>query len=286
VSREQEGNGIHADDNHDDDDNLVAPIRCDYSRARIPAPMSPPPSPSARRQFVVKIVPSSLLSSRSPSLPPPAGEEVLARAGRLVGSLAGADYASKDLSSGDSVRVELYYGLPQHRAEYAKLAERIQNATGRDARAVELPPAAARREKSEELPPKNEGEEKNESELLGVDAMLALWDASSDAEVAVFISDDLELSHQWWKWLARAANDLYTRRPDFDPRVYGIMLERADGIPAWVYNTRDRFKPNTLLRRLGRKVMSDRPFLFPGVGEHAALLFPQHWRRFKAWVRT
>lgn len=106
-----------------------------------------------------------------------------------------------------------------------------------------------------------------------VDLMLSAWDAKSDTEAAIFIDHSQVLSTQWMRWVRHALAIHHAQADNFEPRMFGVVLERADAIITSKKASRD-----------DRSSVGQQPFHYQNVGYHANLFLPQYWRRFMSWV--
>ena len=100
-----------------------------------------------------------------------------------------------------------------------------------------------------------------------------------DSELIFFIEDDVQVSPAYYRWLKAAIDVYYVNASNFDPRMYGISLQRQN-----------RILGETHEQQYGSKIPADvlgssTPlYRYQLIGTWGTLFFPMHWRAFQLWL--
>ena len=100
-----------------------------------------------------------------------------------------------------------------------------------------------------------------------------------DSELIFFIEDDVQVSPAYYRWLRAAIDAYYVNGSAFDPRMFGISLQRQN-----------RILGETHEQQYGSKIPADvlgssTPlYRYQLLGTWGTLFFPMHWRLFQQWL--
>ena len=103
--------------------------------------------------------------------------------------------------------------------------------------------------------------------------------ADNDHEFCMFLEDDVAVSPLWYGWIKKSIRDFYLDKKNYDPRMYGISLQRQLTILG-----------ETHLQRYGSRnpvdVLRKKEYLYRYqlLGTWGTLFFPTHWRQFLSWL--
>lgn len=96
------------------------------------------------------------------------------------------------------------------------------------------------------------------------------WYPRKDDEVAAFFEDDIEVSHEWFRWVNGGMLQYFASSSTVDPKLLGLSLYRPIH--------------DELSGRDVRKPTNDgSPFLLQQPCSWGAVYFPQPWRKFRRW---
>lgn len=248
----------------------LEPAKCNYGDAAAHSPVPVPPSQLSRMVLTIKIVPS---------------QDKLADLGGLVESLLRADYnlhqeaglQEKELR----IDIELLVPSPQQQQQQEQVSNEEQKEEEEEEENDDAYRQASLRLKQEW----KQGEVRivpitgNYDESEGVELYLGAWEARSDEEAAIFMDHSVVVSSEWMRWVRHGLGVHYSRLDNFEPRMFGLVIESNTALilrdqPSWNEDTRRNLEN------------SQEAFLFQNVGYHANLILPNHWRRFREWVRV
>ena len=101
----------------------------------------------------------------------------------------------------------------------------------------------------------------------------------NDQELVFFIEDDVAVSPTYYQWLKAAIAAYYQNSTNFDPRMFGISLQRQN-----------RILGETHEQQYGSKIPADvlgsstSLYRYQLIGTWGTLFFPAHWRAFQQWL--
>ena len=102
-----------------------------------------------------------------------------------------------------------------------------------------------------------------------------------DNELIFFIEDDVQVSPAYYLWLKAAIAAYYVNASNFDPRMYGISLQRQNRILGETHEQQYGSKiPADVLNVGGSTPL----YRYQLIGTWGTLFFPMHWRAFQSWL--
>ncbi|KCV72938.1 hypothetical protein, variant 3 [Fonticula alba] len=101
---------------------------------------------------------------------------------------------------------------------------------------------------------------------------LASWFPMGTTEIAIILEDDNIVSPYFYVWLKRAVEYYYFNPEQFDPRVYGIMLQSQHMIPGRYPKRPKEFLPHDA-----------KFFRYQLLSTWGPVFFPHHWAEFISW---
>lgn len=96
------------------------------------------------------------------------------------------------------------------------------------------------------------------------------WYPTSDSEVAAFFEDDIEVSHEWFRWVNGGMEAYFPSPSTVDAKLLGLSLYRP--------------VKDELSGRDVRKPTNDgSPFILQQPCSWGSVFFPKPWRTFRQW---
>jgi hypothetical protein len=101
---------------------------------------------------------------------------------------------------------------------------------------------------------------------------LNAWFPTSPTETCVILEDDNVVSPHFFSWLAAAAQHYFHNPAQYDPRLFGIMVQNQHMIPGkYPVKPADLLPPDTYFYR------------YQTLSTWGPLFFPHHWASFLTW---
>lgn len=113
------------------------------------------------------------------------------------------------------------------------------------------------------------------------------WTKPKEDELCLFVEDDVEVTPGYYTWLRQAIETYYIDPANYDPRLFGISLQRQHTILGETHTI--RYGSQTPSDVLLKSVASSSPrsshlYKYQLLGTWGALFFPRHWKTFLKWL--